>query len=142
MIMRTMAIARKNWRWTDLLAAETPKFSRYLSRACGRNGLALRPRGSGGSRHHARRCMGDLRMAARDDVHRFPVEPGRGRAGADAIDHDHRTNRHLWPVRARRPARRRGVARILPQVAAAGRDRRGDGFPVAASVILGPGGPT
>ena len=30
--------------------------------------------------HRARRRLGDHRVASRDDVHRLPVEPGRGGA--------------------------------------------------------------
>ena len=43
----------------------------------------------------------------------FPWNPaGRG-ARADSADHDHAADRHLRPVGARRPARRRDLARIL-----------------------------
>ena len=46
----------------------------------------------------SRRRLGDHRMAARDDVHRLPVEPGRGGAVADPADRRHAADRHLWPV--------------------------------------------
>ena len=63
---------------------------RRLSRAGRRARLALRPRGPDRARARARRRLGDHRMAARHDVHRLPVEPGRGRAGADAADQGRR----------------------------------------------------
>ena len=84
-----------------------------------------------------RRRLGDHRMAARNDVHRLPVEPRRRRAGADAADRHHAADRHLRAVGPRRPARRRDLARILPQVAAAGRHPRRHRLPVAAPVLAG-----
>ena len=72
---------------------------RHLSRSRRWPRLAVRPRQPGRARAGARRRVGDHRMAARNDVHRLPVEPGRGRPGADSADHGHSADRHLRSVR-------------------------------------------
>ena len=60
--------------------------SRRLSGARDRARLAFRARRPGRAGDRPRRRLGDHRMAARNDVHRLPLEPGRRRARADAAD--------------------------------------------------------
>ena len=75
-----------------------------------------------------------------DDVHRIPVEPRGSRARADTADHRHSAHRDLRLVRPGGPARRRRVARILQEVAAAGDDPRRNLAALGAAVVVGPGG--
>ena len=70
----------------------------------------------------------------------FPWNPAAAVARADAADHDHAADRHLRPFRPGRAARRRSVARILPEMASARRHPRRDGLPLGPALVAGSAG--
>ena len=73
---------------------------------------------TGRAGHRARPAPGRSPNGCAATVHRLRLEPGRRGAGADPADRRYGAGRHLRPVDDRRAARRRHLARILPQVAA------------------------
>jgi len=97
---------------------------RRLSRARGGRRLVVRARRPRRHGDGSRRRVGDQRMAARLDVHGLSLEPCGCCPCSDAADRGYSADRDLRPVGTRRSSRRRDLARILQEMAAASRHPR------------------